>query len=1426
VLPSETTLCLQAFAQQHQITLNVLIEAAWAFLLWRYTAEQDLLFGITVSGRPADLPGMDRMVGVFINTLPVRLNLATEATAFSVLKDLRDQQLRLDEYGYTPLSKIQEWSEIAPGQPLFETLVVFENYPVDASLREPKGELRFTNVRSRTRTNYPLNFIIKPGEELELQLTYDPRRFQSHMVVQLLTHLNNLLAGMVADPMQHVSDLQLLSTEERQQILVEWNRTAVEYPRDKSIQQLFEEQVRRSPDDVAITCASRTLTYQELNSRANQMAHYLSRCGVRPEVRVGLFMERSVETIIALLGILKTGGVYVALDPESPQERLEVMVVESSVNVILTQQHLYKRLPQPRAVQTVCVDEKWESITAESNANLPSAISAEHLAYVSYTSGSTGKPKGVSVPHRGVVRLVKNNDFARLAADEAMLQFAPLAFDASTLEIWGSLLNGARLVVMPPGARSTEEIAQVLVEHKVTTLWLTAGLFHLMVEEQLEKLAQIRQLLAGGDVLSVSHVNRYLEAMREDGVLINGYGPTENTTFTCCHTMRKGEVIEGTVLIGRPIRNTEVFVLDRKMQPVPVGVTGELYIGGTGLACGYEGDVALTAEKFVPHPLGQAGERLYRSGDKVRYRADGTLEFMGRKDRQVKVRGYRIEPGEIEWALRQNPAVRAVVVAVQETIRGKSLIAYVVMGANRESSSSDLRSYLKTKLPDYMSPAAFVFLEKLPLTPNGKVDYKALPKPEASSMPGSMVLPRTPLEHGIAEIWRQVFGREKLSVNDNFFDLGGHSLLALQIASRVQSVLGVSLPLRTVFESPTIADQARVVEKLVSSGEDTTHRRICSVAHPEIVPLSFAQQRLWFLHQLEPASDFYNVPVALRIHGPLNVNVLSDCCNEILCRHEALRTTFPIRQGVPVQQIGGIAYQPITVIDLVRRPLDEAESTAKDLLSREAQQPFDLARGPLLRLFVVRLAENDHALLLNMHHIIVDGWSLGIFMEELAIFYTALLNGASPSLPALPIQYADYALWQREWLNGERLKTELSYWRQQLSDIAPLQLPTDFPRPKIQTFRGAKLSILVPSQLQESLTELAHRENSTLFMTVLAILKILMYRCASQPDITVGTPVAGRNQQELEPLIGFFVNTLVLRTTVFGQPSFTEFLSQVREVSLGAYAHQDLPFEKLVEELHSQSDSGRTPFFQVMFAFEDTLIQEVVLPGLRIAPIELESHSTPFDLMVAIRESSEGLPISFQYNTDLFEEATMERMMRYFQQLLHGVVADPQLPIAEIPLMGEEERRQVLVEWNQTQRDYLALETSSTSHSEAHGYIAPRNAIEEQIAKACCDLLGIQRMSIHDGFFDSGGHSLLAMRLMTWIRETFQVETVPLRGFFETPTVAGLAALTVKCEPHPGQTEKIAKFLQQLDAMSPEEVMTLRTKHGASEAVQNAVPKS
>ncbi|HEY6349972.1 MAG TPA: non-ribosomal peptide synthase/polyketide synthase [Candidatus Angelobacter sp.] len=1293
-LSADITTHLQTVARQHQVTLSALIQTAWALLLKHYTGQLDLVFGVTVSGRPPELAGVDEMVGVFINTLPLCVTLASGMTALSVLRELQAAQLQLNEFAYTPLSRIQEWSRIPAGQPLFETLLVFENYPVDSSLRRPQRGLKFSQARAWATSNYPLTLIIRPGPEMTLHLSYDVRRFESDMISQLLTHLQNLIVGITAHPIQQAMDVQLLGHLERRQLLAMGNQTGTEYPRDQSIQQLFEEQVRHAPQNVAVVFEGQRLSYAELNRRANQLAHYLRKQGVDLEVRVGLCMERSLDMIVALLGILKAGGVYVSLDVGSPPERLEMMLAESRSKVVLTQPSLRRLLPENAGLQVVCVDSEQDKFAGENSENPEAQASGENLAYVSYTSGSTGRPKGVSVPHRAVVRLVKSNDYARLDADQVILQFAPLAFDASTLEIWGSLLNGGSLVVMPSGPRSTEEIGRVLAENGITTAWLTAGLFHLMVDQEIKSLKHVNQLLAGGDVLSVAHVNRYLAEIGKNAVLINGYGPTENTTFTCCHQMKLGGAIEGPVPIGRPIRNTQVYVLNQEMEPAPFGVVGELYIGGEGLARGYENDAELTAERFVPHPYRGVGERLYRSGDEVRWRRDGVLEFVGRADRQLKIRGYRVEPGEIESVMMQHEAVREAIVAFQGGQTGETpLIAYVVPRSEAGCSFPDLQSFLKIRLPDYMRPGAILLLDKLPLTPNGKVDYKALPAPEASERLRGVILPRTPVEHALAEIWQQVLGVRQISVDDDFFQLGGHSLLALQIASRVRTVLGVDLPLRTIFEEPTIGDQARAVERLLGSGKTSPPLEIHDLHRPDVLPLSFAQQRLWFLHQLEPTSDFYNVPVAIRVYGPLDADVLRKCCNEMVYRHEILRTSFPIRNGEPVQQIDQAVARPLEVTDLSQLPPERAEAEAREIIAREAQRPFDLSRGPLFRVSLLRLGKEQQILLFNMHHVVVDGWSFAIFTRELAVLYEAFLAGHSSPLPPLSLQYADYALWQREWLSGEPLESQLMYWRQQLSGVSPLQLQTDYPRPKVQTFRGARKSTQLSREFAESLTELVRREHSTLFMVLLTTLKVLLYRYTGQAEITVGTPVAGRTRQEIEDLIGFFVNTLALRTRIFGNPGFTEFLRQVREVSLGAYAHQDLPFEKLVEELHPDRDDGRLPIFQVMFAFEDVPPRELLLAGLRTLPFEIESRTAQFDLTLTVGETPAGLRISFEYNTDLFHEATIERMMQHFRRLLQGIAVNSRQSITEIPLLNEEERRQVVAEWNQTERSYPAFAT-------------------------------------------------------------------------------------------------------------------------------------
>ncbi|MEM9161537.1 MAG: amino acid adenylation domain-containing protein, partial [Cyanobacteria bacterium P01_F01_bin.4] len=724
---------LRSLAKQHRLTLNTLFQGVWALLLSHYSGESDVLFGATVSGRSADLPGVESIVGLCINTLPVRTNISRDTLLLSWLQELQAQQVERERYSYTPLAEIQGWSELPGATSLFESILVFENYPVDDAVMGQGGSLKIANVRSFETTNYPLTFAVIPGRELCLRAIYDQSRFGADTITRMMGHFQTLLGGIAANPEQKISQYSLLTSTERHQLLVGWNNTHTDYPRHQCIHQLFEQQVERTPDAIALTFEHQQLTYRELNTRANQLAHHLQSLGVGPECLVGICMDRSLDTIVGLLGILKAGGVYVPLDPAYPPERLAFMLEDTQVSVLVTQQVLRQELPDHKA-HVVCLDADRDLIAQASLDNPSNPVTAENLAYIMYTSGSTGRPKGVCVTHRGVVRLVKETNYVNLSASDVFLQLAPISFDAATFEIWGCLLNGARLALFPGRVPSLQDLGQAIQQHQVTILLLTAGLFHLMVDERLEDLKPVRQLLAGGDVLSVPHVQKLCQTL-PDCQLINGYGPTENTTFTCCYALPRSIAADKSVPIGRPIANTQIYILDHSLKPLPMGVVGELYIGGDGLARGYLNRPDLTDERFILNPLshfdGQGSARLYKTGDLVRYLPDGNVEFLGRVDNQVKIRGFRIELGEIEAALSQHPAINQAVLSVKDGSAGdKRLVAYLVCESGRTVTVNKLRSYLTQKLPDYMMPSALVFLEAFPLNPNGKVNRRALPEPD------------------------------------------------------------------------------------------------------------------------------------------------------------------------------------------------------------------------------------------------------------------------------------------------------------------------------------------------------------------------------------------------------------------------------------------------------------------------------------------------------------------------------------------------------------------------------------------------------------------------------------------------------------------------------------------------------------------------
>jgi amino acid adenylation domain-containing protein len=1027
------------------------------------------------------------------------------------------------------------------------------------------------------------------------------------------------------------------------------------YRPDASIHSLFTEQVARTPDSVAVEFEGALLTYRELEARSNQLAHHLVARGVAPGARVGLCVERSLEMVVGILGILKAGAAYVPLDPAYPHERLSFMLEDTRMTMLLLQERLRAKLPAHRA-DVVCLDTGWGEISTRPATPLHRDTPAEALAYIMYTSGSTGRPKGVCIPHRGVVRLVVGTTYARLGAQEVFLQLSSSSFDASTFELWGCLLHGGRLVVAPARAPSLEELARLLDRHGVTTLWLTAALFEQMVATQPEALGRVRQVLAGGDVLSPVRVREHLA---RSGLLINGYGPTEVTTFTCCHVMTDPAQVGSSVSIGRPIAHTCVYLLDEHLRPVPPGEPGELYAGGDGLAWGYLDRPDLTAERFIPHPLSDTpGARLYRTGDLARYLPDGTLQFLGRRDSQVKVRGFRVEPGEVESALLRHPAVReAVVVARGTGTEDKRLVAYVVPRPERTLEPRALREFLRESLPEYMVPSVVVPLAELPLSPNGKVDRKALPAPESvRSEAGPRTPPRTPTERKLAALWGQVLDQREPGADDSFFDLGGHSLLATRLVSLIQKDFGVELSLRVLFEAPTIARLALHLDGAspAASASRSQPPPLVRVSRERALPLSFSQERLWRLFKLNPGSVAYNLPLAMRVHGPLDARALERAFQALIHRHESLRTTFHEEEGRPVQRVMDALDFTLPVVPL-ERVGDLAEAVA-----RQARQPFNLTTGPLVRAELLVLGEREHMLLFCMHHISSDGWSMGVLTRELAALYEAFSQGREPALPELPLQYPDYATWQRGWLQGEVLAERLGYWKEALAGAPPLLgLPLDKPRPPTRTFRGLSLPVSLGRERSEALQALCRQEGVTPFMALLAAFGALLAHHARQEEVVLGSPIANRSHAELEGLIGLFVNGLALRVSLRGGPGFRELLRRVREVTLGAYAHQEVPFEQVVDALGVERRPDRSPLFQVMFALQTAPGEPLRLPGTTFVPEPAERGASIYEMALALWETPEGFSGYLEYNTDLFETASRERLLADLSRLLDTVLAEP-----------------------------------------------------------------------------------------------------------------------------------------------------------------------
>ncbi|MFL5383052.1 MAG: amino acid adenylation domain-containing protein [Longimicrobiaceae bacterium] len=1283
--------------------------AAWQLLLARYAGTDDVLVGTPIAGRT--LQETEGLIGLFVNTLALRARLAPGESFRQLLAVVRDDVLSAFAHQDVPFERLVDALGVERDlarTPLYQAMFSLQN----AGAGDPPS---FDGVRvdglgvplDTAKTDLVLS-LDEAGDALHGTLEYSTDLFERATAERMVEQLGVLLSAALADPGRAVDDLPLADRDEGARMLRLGRGPSPGLP-PLPIHRLFEARTAARPGAVALVDDSGRVTYGELNARANRLARRLRELGVGPEARVGVAMERSPELVVALLAVFKAGGACVPLDPVYPADRVAFMRADSGISVMIADATVDagEEDASVRVLSLAAERARIDALPAHDLAEV--AVDPDNLAYVFYTSGSTGTPKGVGVPHRGPVRLVLGQEFARFAADEVFLQIAPVGFDASVVEVWGALLNGGTVAIHPPRLPEPAELGEFVTRHGVTTAPLTAGLFHQVVAAGAPGLGGVRQVFAGGDVLSPAHVGRALELLPALH-LLDTYGPTECATFAAAHRIRREDVEAGSIPIGRPLANTHAYVLDAAMRPVPVGVPGELFLGGAGLARGYLARPALTAERFVPDPVsGIPGARLYRTGDRARWKEvreyegtkvrewnsqeaeDGStlalshsrtfvLEFLGRMDRQVKLRGFRVEPGEIEMALLAHPDVRSAVVDVREDgPAGRRLAAYVVPAEGAAVDAAALRAHLSRSLPEYMVPAAFVAMDEIPLTANGKVDRAALPAPEVRGTAAAR--PLTATEAAVAAIWAELLGAQGVGPEDGFFELGGHSLLAAQVVGRIRAAFQVELPLRALFEAPRLEALAARIDAAMGKGTAAADP-IVSVPRDEPIPLSFAQERLWFLQQLDPASSLYNMPTPMRFRGALDEAALRRALDEIVRRHESLRTVFVLEGAQPVQRILPAAAVPLPVHRLEHLPGAERMGAARRMVNEETVTPFDLERGPVFRALLLRLGEDDHLLMVNFHHVASDGWSVNVFGRELLALYGAYRAGRPSPLPELPVQYADFAAWQRAWLTEERVREQVGYWTRQLAGAPPaLELPTDRPRPAVQRHRGANLTFLLPPDLHAQVRALAARSGATVAMTLLAAFQLVLGRLAGQDDVVVGTPIAGRTRPETEPMIGLFLNTLAIRTRLAGEESFAELLRQVRETMLGAYAHQDVPFERLLEELSPERTLSRTPVFQVLFNMLNLegsyagSAEEVEVAGLTPVPFEGELDTgSKFDLTLYVQELEEGISIDAAYDADLFDGERIGGMMRQLAGVLRQVAADPSVRLDGVSLLTDDAR--------------------------------------------------------------------------------------------------------------------------------------------------------
>jgi amino acid adenylation domain-containing protein/non-ribosomal peptide synthase protein (TIGR01720 family) len=1239
-LPGALDTRVSDFARRHRLTVNTVIQGAWALLLSAYSGQSDIVFGATTSGRPADLPDAESILGLFINTVPVRTRLSPDLPVVQWLQGWQSEQWESRGNDYLALTQINTVTGVPAGTRLFDSLLVFENYPVDEALAVKHG-LKITNAEANGAIGYPLALTAYTGQQLvgsagtglRLLLAYDPALFDSETAHGMTERLARLLNAMTSQAEQPLSALASTSAAERAQTTMDWNDTAVDVQRE-TISAMFE---RQDPTTVAVVSDGDEITYGDLDRRANGLAQWLVAQGVGADVVVGVCLPRSVDWLVALLAITKAGGVYLPLDPDHPADRLAFLQADSGVSLVLTD--------GAGVVSGVDITALELAPAAQSPGG---ARSLDDGAYVIYTSGTSGQPKGVLVTHRGAAAMaLAHQQVLGLDKGARVFQSVSPNFDVSMADVIMSWFTGATLVLAQPGQSLGEPLGQALAEQRITHALIPLAAFATVPDMALPDL---QALALGGEAMPADIVARWGTGRR----LLNVYGPTETTVAaTFSDPLSDPAVVPP---IGRPIVNAQVFVLDSWMRPVAVGVPGELYITGDGVARAYVGRPGLTADRFVANPFG-AGNRMYRTGDLVSWRADGQLEFVGRSDDQVKVRGFRIEPGEIETTLAAHPGVTQAAVFVREDVPGQRRLVGYIAGSGADSVA--LRAFVAESLPEYMVPSVVVALDSFPLTANGKIDRRALPAPDMSLLAGQYVEPAGPAERVVAEVFAEVLGLDRVGSRDDFFELGGESILSIQVVSRLRRA-GYEASVRTVFDHPTVAGLASRL-----TGAEGEMQVILPASRDGDLPLSFAQERMLFAAEFDPESTEYNSGGALRLTGPLQVDALQAALDALVARHESLRTTFDTVDGMAVQVVHPPAPVALQVI--------EGAADLKQLLLGDV---FDLRTGPLLRPTLVRLAPDEHVLVLALHHIITDGWSMGVILRELNALYE------SAELPDMSLQYADYAVWQRDTVSGEFLTEGLEYWREQLAGAPVLELPTDRPRPATRTWAGGSFEFEVPSEVRAKFGRLCQEHGVTLFMGLVSAVQLVLSRYSGQRDVVLGTVTSGRDRPELESLVGFFVNTLALRTQIDERGSVADMLGSVRNTVLDAFAHAEIPFDRVVDAVVTERDPSRSPLVQALVSLETAPDLPTRPGGLSWEQYQIEPDTAQFELTVDFVESGGVLAGLVNYNSDLFDPATVRQIAGHVIRALGELPAVTDL--SEVDILTPEEHERITHEWNDT----------------------------------------------------------------------------------------------------------------------------------------------